>query len=159
MKIAVDVSQSVYGTGVTSYTKNLVKALLKIDKKNDYLLIGYSLRLGSELKKFEAELKPYKNFKFKFFPVPITLAGIFFNRIRLYPLDKLIGPVDIFHSSDWIQPPIKSKTTKKVTTVHDMVPFLFENSTHPKIINAQKRRLDLVKNEIDVVLADSKTTK
>ena len=66
MKIAIDVSQVAYGTGVASYTKNLVKALLKIDKKNDYILFGYSLRLGSRLKDFEAELKPSKNFNFKF---------------------------------------------------------------------------------------------
>lgn len=159
MKIAIDVSQIVYGTGVGNYTKNLVKALLKIDKKNEYLLIGYSLRLGGRFREFESELKHYKNYKFKFFPLPITLAGILFNKIRLYPLDKLIGPVDIFHSSDWIQPPIKSKTTKNVTTVHDMVPFLFESSTHPKIISNQKKRFKILKKEVDIILADSKTTK
>jgi len=159
MKIAIDISQIVYGTGVANYTKNLVKSLLRIDKKNEYLLIGYSLRLGKRLKEFEAELKQYKNFKFKVFPFPITLASFVFNRIRIYPLDNLIGPIDIFHSSDWIQPPIKSKSTKKVTTVHDMVPFLFENSTHPKILNTQKNRFELLKKEVDVILADSKTTK
>jgi len=159
MRIAIDISQIAYGTGVGNYTKNLVKALLKIDHKNDYLLFGYSLRLGSRLRDFEKELKDNKNFEFKLLPLPITIADIIWNRVRLFPLDKLIGEVDLLHSSDWIQPPLRSKKTKKVTTVHDLVPFLFENSTHPKIIKNQKRRLILVKKEIDVIFADSSTTK
>ena len=38
MKIAIDISQIVYGTGVSTYTENLIKNLLKIDKENEYLL-------------------------------------------------------------------------------------------------------------------------
>ena len=114
MRIAIDISQIAYGTGVGNYTKNLVKALLKIDHKNDYLLFGYSLRLGSRLRDFEKELKDNKNFEFKLLPLPITIADIIWNRVRLFPLDKLIGEVDLLHSSDWIQPPLRSKKTKKV---------------------------------------------
>jgi hypothetical protein len=33
MRIAIDISQIVYGTGVSVYTKNLVENLLRIDKE------------------------------------------------------------------------------------------------------------------------------
>lgn len=39
MKIAIDISQIVYGTGVSVYTKSLVENLLKIDEDNEYLLL------------------------------------------------------------------------------------------------------------------------
>lgn len=159
MKIAIDISQVAYGTGVASYTTNLVKTLLKIDKKNQYVLLGYSLRKAKPLRELIDSLSKYKNFEFKFFPIPVTVASIFGNSLRLYPWDKLVGEVDIFHSSDWIQPLLKANNIKKVTTVHDMTPFLFENSTHPKILRNQKRRINIVKNEVDLIFADSQTTK
>ena len=37
MRIGIDVSQVVYGTGVSNYTKELVKNLLKVDKENEYV--------------------------------------------------------------------------------------------------------------------------
>ena len=67
MKIAIDLSQIIYGTGVSHYRENLVRNLLKINKQslasgagkeNEYLLYGGSLRRKKELeqKKKEAEV-------------------------------------------------------------------------------------------------------
>ena len=50
MKIGIDITQVIYGTGVSVYTKNLVKELLKLDTKNQYLLFGGSLRQKALLK-------------------------------------------------------------------------------------------------------------
>jgi len=159
MKIGIDVTQVIYGTGVSMYTKNLCQNLLKIDGENEYILFGASLRNYHKLKEFINTIASYPNVKFKIVPIPNSIIQILFNKIRILPIEKFIGNVDIFHSSDWTQPKIKSQTTKKVTTVHDMVPFLFESSVHPKIVSTHKRRLELVKKEIDLILADSKTTK
>ena len=75
--------------------------------------------------------------------------------------EQLIGEVDLFHSSDWIQPPVKSKKTKRVTTVHDLVVYLFPTSSHHRIIANQKRRLnqEFVRihkiNTITIVISES----
>lgn len=159
MKIAVDISQIVHGTGTSNYTKNLVKALLELDKKNNYLLFGASLRSYLKLKEFKKQVEDYQNVEFKFVPIPPIVLEFLSNRLRILPIDKLIGTVDIFHSSDWTQPKVKSETTKKITTVHDMVPYLFESSVHPKIVATHKRRLNLVKKEVDMILVDSYATK
>lgn len=159
MKIGIDVTQVIYGTGVSSYTKNLCQNLLKIDDKNEYVLFGSALRGYPKLKEFAREFGHYPNVSFKFVPIPNTILEFLQNRLRLLPMEKFIGAVDIFHSSDWTQPKLKSAATKKITTVHDMVPYLFEKSVHPKIVSAYKRRLNLVKKEVDLILADSHTTK
>ena len=39
MRVAIDISQIVYETGVSHYVKNLVTNLLKIDKENHYVLL------------------------------------------------------------------------------------------------------------------------
>lgn len=158
MKIGIDITQIVYGTGVSNYTKYLVEALLKIDRKNNYILFGSSLRQNKNLQEFKKKLEDHNNVQFKFYRYPISLLSIFFHKLRLFPIEKLIGDIDIFHSSDWLQPKT-NKNTKNVTTVHDMTVYLFPQAQHPKIIETQKRRLEFVKKEVDLIIADSNTTK
>lgn len=159
MKIGIDISQIVYGTGVSNYTAQLVKNLLEIDHKNQYILFGSSLRAAKKLREFTQSLKDYQNVQFKIFFLPPSILEFLWNRLHIWPIEKFIGVVDIFHSSDWTQPPVVSAHTKKVTTVHDMIAYLFPSSSQPKIVNAQKRRLAHIQKEVDVILADSQTTK
>jgi len=159
MKIGIDISQIIYGTGVSNYTQYLVEALLKIDRKNQYVLFGSSLRRAKKLKELKEKLENYKNVEVKIFRFPISVLEFFWNRLHIFPIEKFIGEIDVFHSSDWVQPPVKSKNTKKVTTVHDLVVYLFPTTIDKKIIETQKRRLAYVKKEVDKIIACSKATK
>lgn len=158
MKIGIDISQIVYGTGVSNYTTQLVKHLLEIDHKNQYVLFGSSLRAAKKLREFTQSLKDYQNVQFKIFFLPPAILEFLWNRLHIWPIKKFIGVIDIFHSSDWTQPPTATDT-KKVTTVHDLVAYLFPSSQDPKIVAVQKRRLARVRAEADMILADSQTTK
>ena len=137
MKIGIDISQIIYGTGVSTYTKNLVENLLQIDSSNEYILFGSSLRAKKKLKEYIAELSQFQNFESKLASIPPTLLEIIWNNLHVYPIEKLIGEVDVFHSSDWTQPKISNPNTKKVTTIHDMVPYLFSSSLPKKIASNQ----------------------
>lgn len=154
MNIAIDVSQIVYGTGVSVYTKNLVKNLLSIDRENDYTLFGGSLRRRNELKLFLESLNG-KKVKSKMFPLPQTLADIVWNRLHVLPIEKLIGNIDVLHSSDWTQPPTRAF---KVTTIHDLVPIKYPNLSHPKLVSNQTWRFKHVSKEVDRVIVPSLTT-
>jgi glycosyltransferase involved in cell wall biosynthesis len=156
MKIGIDISQIVYGTGVSFYTRNLIKALAKIDQKNDYLLIGTSLRRKKELAKFSEEVQKINpRFKNKLFNFPLSLAQIWGNKWRLGFLETLTGPLDVFHSSDWIEPPSKAR---KITTLHDFGFFRYPRSSHPQILAVMKRRLELVKKEVNKIICVSRST-
>jgi len=146
MKIGIDISQIVYGTGVSFYTQNLVENLLKIDKKNEYVLFGGSLRQQEKLRDFGA----------KVFPFPPSLADFVWNRLHILPVEKFIGSIDVFHSSDWTQPPTKAA---KVTTIHDFGFLKYPETAHPKIAAVHKRRLEWVKKECDLIIAVSEATK
>jgi len=158
MKIAIDISQIIHeGSGVSRYSKNLVSTLLEVDNHNEYILFGYSLRKIQVLKEFYLKLKnKHSRVSAKLFHFPQIVMGKLWNGIHTFPLDLLIGKVDVFHSSDWIQPPTSAK---KVTTVHDMTPFLYPQYSHPTIIAVQKRRMEWVKKECDAVITDSYATK
>jgi glycosyltransferase involved in cell wall biosynthesis len=153
MRIAIDVSPVVYETGVSVYTRNLVKNLLEVDD-NDYVLFAGTLRRKKDVEDFYASIKG--RCEKKVFPIPPTLADIIWNRLHKVEIEKLVGNIDVFHSSDWTQPPSRAY---KVTTIHDLVPFKFPRLTHPRIFEAHKRRLALVKSQADAVIVPSNATK
>ena len=154
MKIAIDVSQVVYGTGVSVYTKLLVDNLLKLDDKDDYLLFGGSLRQKRKLKEFLGTLDG--RFTTKLFSIPPTLADIIWNKLHILPIERLVGKIDVFHSSDWSQPP---SDAFKVTTVHDLFPIKYPKLTHPKVVSVHLSRLKRVIKDVNSVITPSLTTK
>lgn len=147
MKIAIDISQIVYGTGVSIYTENLVKNLLKIDKENEYLLFAGTLRRKQDVLRIFPQARVY--------PIPPTFADFVWNRLHIFPIEKLIGRVDVLHTSDWSEPPSKAF---KVTTVHDLYPFKFPRLVHPKILEVHKRKMNWVLKESKRVIVPSNST-
>jgi glycosyltransferase involved in cell wall biosynthesis len=159
MKITIDISSIVYGTGVSVYTKNLVENLLKVDEENEYVLFGGSLRRSGEIRDWLDTFKD-ETFKASFenrvFPIPPIVADVVWNRLHVLPIEKLIGKIDVFHSSDWTQPPSRAY---KVTTIHDLVPLKYPKLSHPKIVAVHKRRFRWIKKVVDRVIVPSETTK
>lgn len=141
----MDISQIAYYGGVPTYTRNLAQELVK-DTELEMVYFYTSLR-----KPYQGNLPGVKSFK-----IPPTIAEFLFNRLRVVPIEKFIGEVDVYHSSDWMQPPTKAK---KVTTYHDVVPLKYPQWSTTKIIDVHKRRLKLVEKEIDHIIAVSSCTK
>ncbi len=157
MKIAVDVSQLVYGTGVSSYLKNLVTNLLAIDKKNHYILFAGSLRSQSRLVSFFNQLVNTDNFQAKINFLSPNLANFLWNQLHILPIEAITGPVDVLLSSDWTQPPTLRART--LTVVYDLIPWLYPETLSKKIINVHKKRMAWVKKEVSQIIAISKNTK
>ncbi len=129
IKVGFDISQIAHQGGVATYTQNLAEELSQLP---DFEMIYFYFSLR---KPYSGVLKNVKTY-----PLPPVLAEPMFNKLRV-PIEKFVGFVDIFHSSDWIQP----KTSgKKVTTYHDVVPLKYPQWSHPKIVAVHKRRLELV---------------
>lgn len=145
MRVGMDISQIAHIGGVANYTGNLAKQLSKIPDL-DMVYFYSSLR-----KPYKGSLKNVKEYK-----LPPTLFEMLFNRWRNVGIERFIGPLDIFHSSDWTQPPSKAK---KATTYHDVVAIKYPEWSHPKIVAVHKRRLWLVEQEIDFVIAVSQSVK
>jgi len=156
MKIGIDISQIVYGTGVSNYTRNLVSTLVAMDKNNQYVLFGGSLRQKGILRNFTNEFQGKKNVNIRLSPISPRVADLLWNRIHKIPIDIFIGGTDVFHASDWTQPPTRAA---KVTTIHDLVPLKFPETLQKEIITAHLNRLKWVKKECDLIIAVSKSTK
>lgn len=152
MKIAIDISQVIYGTGVSVYTRNLVTTLVKQYPDDEFILFGGSLRRRAELEQFTRRLKS----KLITFPLPPTFLDLLWNSFHLLPVEKLIGKVDVVHTSDWAEPPSK---LPKVTTVHDLIPFKYPQTTAGNVRSAHRKRMAWVSKESKMIMAVSESTK
>ena len=74
------------------------------------------------------------------------------NVLHLVNVESFIGEVNIYHSSDWTQGPSQAK---KVTTVHDLSPFLYPAETDPQIVAVHAARMKWVVKECDKIICVS----
>lgn len=159
MKIGIDISQLAYeNTGVANYLLNLVQQLIITDKENEYILFFASLRKQFLISNFQFLNKSkYLNVQIKQFRIPPILLDLLWNRLHIMPIENFIGKVDVFITSDWTEPPVKS--AKKATIFYDLIVYKYPNETHKKIIEVQKRKLKWVKKESDMIFCISEATK
>ncbi|MFH1225997.1 MAG: glycosyltransferase family 1 protein [bacterium] len=130
MKIGVDIRSLMEQqySGVAEYTLNLLRALLEIDKKNQYLFFYNSLRKVS-LPEFKQ-----KNVKLCGFRYPNKLFNLGLKISDRWQLDKMLGGVDVF----WLPNPQfanLSDKCQKVITFHDLS---FER--FPEFFSFKRRR-------------------
>ena len=155
MIIGIDISSIPYGTGVSMYTLNLVRSLLKIDRANQYKLFFSSFRqpLPPEIKL----LNKYFNVKIYHYHIPPTILEFIWNQLHLFPIEFFIGQCDVFHTWDWTQPP--TSHAKTTTTIHDLVPLVFPETQHPQTIAVFKRKLFWAKQECSHFICVSQSTR
>lgn len=153
MHICIDVSQVVYGTGVSRYTLHLTKNLLNLDTDHQFTLFGGSLRRAKELKLLLNRLPAKKSLP----PLPPKLLNLLWNNLHLVPIETFTGPIDLLHTSDWAEPP--TKKALKVTTIHDLAHFKNPQYASPHIRRIHRKKLFWVKKETTHIIAPSQATK
>ena len=157
MRIGIDVSQVAYeNTGVANYLSKLVLELLKRDKTNEYVLFFSSFRRSLPLVFRTEAIKQANNLTIKKFNLPPTALDVLWNRLHVLPIETFIGPVDLFITSDWSEPPSRAK---KATIIYDLIVYKHPEETDQKINSVQKQKLSWVKKESDIVFCISKSTK
>lgn len=155
MIIGIDVSSIAYGTGVSNYTLNLVRHLLKNDRKNTYKLFFSILR--QPLPKEISKLTKYKNVQIYHYRLPPTLLAFLWNQLHILPIELFIGKCDIFHCSDWTQPP--TLNAKAITTIHDLTSFLYPQWVHQRIISTLNHKMFWASRECYHFICVSENTK
>ncbi len=122
MRVCLDVSAAAQARGgIGRYAARLAEALLRLPGIELSLL--YHGRGGTALPPGLAGLPP-RRVRLGSKPWRATLAAA--SLLRL-PLDRVVGPCDLFHATDHVLPPLRH--TPSVFTVHDLA-FLAHPETH-----------------------------
>lgn len=154
MKIGIDISQLAYqNTGVANLLEKLIENMLKIDKTNEYVLFFSSMR--RDIKKLNLNIDA-SNVKIKSFKYPPRFLDLLWNKLHIFPIEQLIGDVDVFITSDWTEPP--TRRAKKVNILYDLVIYKYPEETSKKIVETQKRKLKWAVKESSMFLCISRST-
>ncbi|MFH1284659.1 MAG: glycosyltransferase family 1 protein [Candidatus Peregrinibacteria bacterium] len=146
MKIAIDIrTAGGEKTGKGWYTFHIVQNLLRLDKKNSYILYSSYGIPGFEQFK-NAHLKLIKG------------KSIFWHRRVAKDVKK--ENVDLFFApASYIIPAILPKSIKKIITIHDLVAFLFPDTHNKKAVFIEKFYLKSSLRSADYVLTVSENTR
>ena len=101
--------------GIGRYTRGLVTSLARLDRANHYTLLATPDAPPAELRAFQA----YPHFNHRLYPLSERWMTIGWHRLDLpVPVEWFAGPVDLFHSPNFILPPVRR--AKAILTVHDL---------------------------------------
>jgi glycosyltransferase involved in cell wall biosynthesis len=172
LRIGIDYTAAVQqGAGIGRYTRELVRALAKLDRDNDYVLFAAvgGQRQEARGKKQEARGKKQEargkgqeswppNFQMRSVPLSDHVMAILWQRLQL-PLwvELVTGPVDIFHSPDFVLPPVGRART--LLTVHDLSFMHYPECADANLRAYLNKAVPRSVHRADLILADSQSTK
>jgi glycosyltransferase involved in cell wall biosynthesis len=155
MRIAIDYSAAVnQRAGVGRLVRNQVLALSEVDHVNQYQLLYARPNRGSGPPMFPKA----RNFSRHQVGLRERWLTIMWHRANLpLPADWLSGPVDVYHSPDFVLPPLRR--ARGILTVHDLA-FLMR----PECADARLRAYleEVVPRSVqraDFIIADSENTR
>ena len=154
LRIAIDYTSAVnQNAGVGRFVRSLVGALLELDSANDYLLLHAAPNASAR-----AQFPRGRNVS----PLPLRLSerwlNILWHRLQApLPIDWLTGPVDIFHSPDFVLPPVRK--ARSILTVHDLAFLLYPQCADEHLRTYLERTVPRSVARADFVVADSENTR
>jgi glycosyltransferase involved in cell wall biosynthesis len=161
-QIGIDITSALtQGGGIGRYTRELLRALVNLD--SNYHLTLFSARISSVL---EENQQPLLNSLTSFPAIDYRPAILgerwlyrLWYRFRLpVPVQIFTGRLDLFHSPDFVLPPI-SGDIPTVLTVHDLSFIHFPETFPPALVDYLNRVVPWSVDRATHVLADSNSTK
>ena len=155
MHIGIDYTAALKQSGgIGRYTWGLITTLATLDQKNRYTLLATSDAPLDALQVFRSR----PNFSHKIYPLPERWMTIGWHRFYLpVPVEWFSGPVDLFHSPNFILPP--TRRAKTLLTVHDLSFLRHPQGAVPSLRKWLEKIVPRSLARADHILADSESTK
>jgi glycosyltransferase involved in cell wall biosynthesis len=153
LRIGIDYTAAVrQEAGIGRYTRELMRALAKLDRGHDYVL--FTAAGGQRL----VDTGWPANFHMRSVPLSDRTLAILWHRLQL-PLwvELATGPVDIFHSPDFVLPPVRRART--LLTVHDLSFMRYPQCADAHLRVYLNKVVPRSMHRAHLVLADSQHTK
>src|SRR5207244_551656 len=154
MRIAIDYSAAVnQRAGVGRLVRNQVLALPDLDRDNEYRLV-YARPNHGQVPEFPTA----RNFSRKEVGIRERWLTIAWHRAKLpLPADWLSGPVDLYHSPDFVLPPLRH--ARGILTVHDLAFLMRPDCADERLRVYLEGVVPRSVQRADFIVADSENTR
>lgn len=152
-RIGIDFTSASRGrAGIGRYARELIRALSRLDQKNQYVLFVP--------RDAHADLLRYDwspNFVIKRAPLTERYLAALWHRARVaLPIEAFIGAVDVFYSPNFLLPPTFAR--RKIVTVHDLSYVRVPECFPAPLLNYLNRAVPPSVARADLILADAAST-
>jgi glycosyltransferase involved in cell wall biosynthesis len=89
-------------------------------------------------------------------PPSAHLWRTLWSRIGTPPVERLVGPLDVFHFSDWMYP--RQRGGLRSTMIHDLVPLRFPEWVHPRTRRQNVAKYRHAAATCDLIVVNSEYT-
>jgi len=157
-RIGIDVTSAIsQGAGIGRYTRELVKAVVIESKDAQFTLFSAKQPHNSQVE--NPFLSSTSNVVFKEIPINERWLHRIWYRFKIpLSVQNFTGRLDLFHSPDFVLPPINKKTPT-LLTVHDLSFIHFPETFTPELVNYLNHIVPWSIDRATHILADSQATK
>ena len=157
MRIGIDVTAALtQGGGIGRYTRELIHALVAVDQSNHYHF--FSAKAPASLP-VPQPLPEAENVSCT--PAPLDERWLYrlWYRLRLpLPVQGVTGPLDLFHSPDFVLPPVNGRIPT-LLTVHDLSFVHYPHVFPERLVSYLNQVVPWSIRRATHILADSEATR
>ena len=156
IRIGIDVTSAVtQGAGIGRYTRELVRALVRIDQSSSYHLFSAK---APKLRGAANPVPEAPNVNFRETWLSAKWLYRLWYRLRLpIPVQRFTGEIDIYHSPDFVLPPVGN--IPSVLTIHDLSFIHHPEAFTSSLLNYLNSVVPSSVARVNHILADSSATK
>lgn len=154
LRIAIDYTSAVnQNAGIGRFVRSLVHAVVANDQKDSFLLLHANPNPGRV-----PDYPRGANVSRRVLRVNERWTNILWHRLQVpIPADWLTGPVDLFHSPDFVMPPVGA--ARSILTVHDLAFLLYPECADARLRAYLEKVVPRSAQRADYVVADSENTR
>lgn len=154
MRIGIDYTAAInQSAGIGRFVRSLVKAIAEIDDQNHYVLVHASPNSGCIVDAPSTPNITTRELRFR-----ERVLTVIWHRLKLpLPVDFATGPIDIFHSLDFVLPPVRRAVT--MITVHDLAFLIRPECADERLRVFLERAVPSSAARADYIITDSENTR
>lgn len=156
MRVVVDVTPlALPRTGIGNYVVGMLRGLTEVGAEHE--IVVFSLIAPPGKRRIEQALDgvPVEK-RLVVVPPRSHYWRTGWSRLGRGPVEWLVGPLDVFHFSDWMYPPQREGI--RATTIHDLFPLRHPDWVHPQTYRMHKRKYAHAAETCDTIVVNSEFT-
>jgi glycosyltransferase involved in cell wall biosynthesis len=156
VRVVVDVTPlALPRTGIGNYVLGMLRGLTEAGAEHE--IVAFSLVAPPGKGRIEQALNGVPTQKrLVLVPPKSHYWRTAWSRLGRGPVEWLVGPLDVFHFSDWMYPVQRGGI--RATTIHDLFPLRHPDWVHPQTYRMHSRKYAHAARTCDVIVVNSKFT-